>query len=60
MEKGYIGVATKSALSVAHCASFCKENREEKKKKEKKKAKYCHFVRHTYYCLLMMNYLFYI
>ena len=30
MEKGYIGVATKSALSVAHCAS--------KKKKEKKKS----------------------
>ena len=29
MEKGYIGVATKSALSVAHCASG--------KKKEKKK-----------------------
>ena len=29
MEKGYIGVATKSALSVAHCAS------------EKKKKKYC-------------------
>ena len=30
MEKGNIGVATKSALSVAHCAS-------EKKRKEKKK-----------------------
>ena len=30
--KGYIGVATKSALSVAHCAS-----EKEKKKKKKKK-----------------------
>ena len=35
MEKGYIGVATKSALSVAHCAS-------KKKKKKKKKKKNSH------------------
>ena len=32
MEKGYIGVATKSALSVAHCASK-KERKKEKGKK---------------------------
>ena len=27
MKKGYIGVATKRALSVAHCASFLKTNK---------------------------------
>ena len=33
MEKGYIGVATKSALSVAHCALEKKERKKKKKKK---------------------------
>ena len=36
MKKGYIGVATNRALSVAHCAQ---KKRGKKKKKEKKKKK---------------------
>ena len=39
MEKGYIGVATKSALSVAHCVSGKQKRKRKKKKKKKKKKK---------------------
>ena len=35
MKKGYIGVATNRALSVAHCAQKKKKKREKKKKKKK-------------------------
>ena len=39
MKKGYIGVATNRALSVAHCAKNLKKKEKRKKKKKKKKKK---------------------
>ena len=35
MKKGYIGVATNRALSVAHCAFFFKLKKKKKRKKIK-------------------------